>query len=65
MSQQCRERFGSCVSPVERATSLPSLKTTMVLCWVTPSERFSAFSVSKFATYSVRDLKGGLLRQLP
>ena len=59
---QSAARFGSCVSPVERATSLPSLNTTMVLCWVTPSERFSAFSVSKFGDVQRQGSEGGLLR---
>src|ERR1700694_16196 len=49
-------RLSCCVSPVERALSLPFLNATMVLCFVTPSDLFNAFSVSKLATYRVSDL---------
>src|SRR3954464_12276255 len=37
------------VCPVERPTSLPPLKTTKVLCIVTPRRFFRASSVSKSA----------------
>src|SRR6202022_1934234 len=47
-------------SPVERALSLPVLNTTMVLCFVTPRDFFSAFSVSKLAMYKVTDFRSGV-----
>jgi hypothetical protein len=52
-------RLSYCVSPVDRAASLPSLNTTIVLCLLIPRERSKTFSVSKLATNSVTPINSG------